>query len=104
LAEENVRFRERLFSPLVTLGIFLGQVLDPDPSCRALRRLLELVGRRAAPMKTKGAHQRGIPERIGSGCHGIDWIALAGRCQQHCHDGAHAAGQALPGKAGQKTE
>jgi hypothetical protein len=32
---EKVSFRDRLFSPLVTLWVFLSQVLDPDPSCRA---------------------------------------------------------------------
>jgi len=35
LRDENVTFRDRLFSPLVTLWVFLSQVLDPDHSCRA---------------------------------------------------------------------
>jgi hypothetical protein len=35
LRQEQVRFRDRLFSPLVTLWVFLSQVLDPDGSCRA---------------------------------------------------------------------
>ena len=35
LAEEGVTFSERLYTPLVTLGVFLSQVLDPDHSCRA---------------------------------------------------------------------
>jgi hypothetical protein len=35
LRQEKVSFRERLFSPLVTLWVFLSQVLDPDHSCRA---------------------------------------------------------------------
>lgn len=35
LRAEGVSFRERLFSPLVTLWAFLSQVLDPDHSCRA---------------------------------------------------------------------
>jgi DDE family transposase len=35
LAEERVTFAERLFTPLVTLWVFLSQVLDPDGSCRA---------------------------------------------------------------------
>jgi hypothetical protein len=34
LRAEKVSFRERLFSPLVTLWVFLSQVLDPDHSCR----------------------------------------------------------------------
>ena len=29
------RWLDRIFSPLVTLRVFLGQVLDPDHSCRA---------------------------------------------------------------------
>lgn len=32
---EKVSFRDRLFSPLVTLWVFLSQALDPDHSCRA---------------------------------------------------------------------
>src|ERR1700676_4973598 len=35
LRAEKVCFRDRLFSPLVTLWVFLSQVLDPDHSCRA---------------------------------------------------------------------
>jgi hypothetical protein len=35
LAEEQVTFCERIYTPLVTLCVFLSQVLDPDHSCRA---------------------------------------------------------------------
>lgn len=35
LRAEPVTFRDRLFSPVVTLWVFLAQVLDPDHSCRA---------------------------------------------------------------------
>jgi hypothetical protein len=35
LREEKVSFRDRLFTPLVTLWVFLSQVHDPDHSCRA---------------------------------------------------------------------
>src|SRR5262245_11007475 len=35
LREEHVSFYNRLFTPLVTLWVFLSQVLDPDGSCRA---------------------------------------------------------------------
>ncbi len=35
LAAEGVSFSERLYTPLVTLCVFLSQVLDPDHSCRA---------------------------------------------------------------------
>ncbi len=31
---EGFSFRERIFTPAITLWIFLGQVLDPDHSCR----------------------------------------------------------------------
>jgi hypothetical protein len=41
LEECQVKFRERVYTPLVTLWVFLSQVLDPDPSCRqAVSRLL----------------------------------------------------------------
>lgn len=35
IRDDGVSFRDRLFSPLVTLWVFLSQVLDPDHSCRA---------------------------------------------------------------------
>src|SRR5436189_17557 len=35
LHDEPGSFRDRLFSPLVTLWVFLSQCLDPDHSCRA---------------------------------------------------------------------
>lgn len=35
LRDHKVSFRDRLFSPLVTLWVFLSQVIDPDHSCRA---------------------------------------------------------------------
>jgi hypothetical protein len=35
LRAEGVTFRRRLFSPLVTLWVFLSQALDPGQSCRA---------------------------------------------------------------------
>ena len=37
----KVEFRDRIYTPLVTLWVFVSQVLDPDPSCRqAVSRLL----------------------------------------------------------------
>src|SRR3954447_18473942 len=41
LEEDHVTFRERVFTPLVTLWTFLSQVLSPDPgrthqSCKSL--------------------------------------------------------------------
>jgi hypothetical protein len=45
-AELKVEFRDRLFTPLVTLWVFLAQVLDPDQSCRqALARLAAFLAR-----------------------------------------------------------
>ena len=35
LAAEGVTFHERIYTPLVTLSLFLSQVIDPDHSCRA---------------------------------------------------------------------
>ena len=35
LAAEGVTFNQSIYTPLVTLGVFLSQVLDPDHSCRA---------------------------------------------------------------------
>jgi hypothetical protein len=42
-----VEFRERLYTPLLTLWTFLYQALSPDPSCRAaVARLLAFLGAR----------------------------------------------------------
>lgn len=41
IRDEAVSFRDRLFSPLITLWVFLSQVLDADHSCRqAVARFL----------------------------------------------------------------
>jgi hypothetical protein len=50
LEDEQVTFRQRLYSPLVTLWVFLSQVLDPDHSCRAaVARFLAWRSARALP-------------------------------------------------------
>jgi len=50
LDQEGVCFRERLFTPLVTLWVFLSQALDADGSCRAaLARLLAWRAARQLP-------------------------------------------------------
>jgi hypothetical protein len=50
LRDERVGFRDRLFSPLVTLWVFLSQVLDPDHSCAAaVARLLAWRQARSLP-------------------------------------------------------
>jgi hypothetical protein len=41
LKDNHVTFRDRIFTPLVTLWTFLSQVLSPDHSCReAVARLI----------------------------------------------------------------
>lgn len=51
LAREGVRWRDCLFTPMVTLWTFLSQVLCPDHSCRAAvaRLSARLVARGEAP-------------------------------------------------------
>jgi hypothetical protein len=50
LRDEKVSFRDRLFAPLVTLWLFLSQVLDPDPSCRqVVARFLAFRAARGLP-------------------------------------------------------
>ena len=45
LTRHGVEFRERLYTPLLTLWMFLYQVLSPDSSCRAaVARLLAYLG------------------------------------------------------------
>lgn len=70
LVEEDVEFRETLFTPLVTLWTFLGQVFNPDHSCReAVARLMAfLVGQGRTPCAAGtgaycAARQR-LPERL----------------------------------------
>jgi hypothetical protein len=46
VAAEGCSFRERVFTPLLTIWVFLGQVLDPDHSCR--QAVLRLVAWLAA--------------------------------------------------------
>jgi len=44
LKEEGLRFRARVYTPLVTLWTFMTQVLDPDHSCRkAVRSLIAFL-------------------------------------------------------------
>jgi len=51
LRQQRVRWRDCGFTPCVTLGTFLGQVLGPDHSCRAAvaRLIATLVARGEAP-------------------------------------------------------
>ena len=70
LREEGLRWRERLFTPQVTLWTFLWQVLSPDGSCREavsrLRAYLVMQGQQAVSPRTGSyckARQR-LPERV----------------------------------------
>jgi hypothetical protein len=50
LTQENVVFRERIFTPLITLWTFLSQVLSQDHSCRdAVDRLIAYLVARGRP-------------------------------------------------------
>lgn len=57
---------DRIFSPLVTLRVFLGQVLNPDHSCRAA--VARLVAHRQRPCSARtGAYRRArhrLPEGV----------------------------------------
>jgi hypothetical protein len=69
LEEEGIEFRQGVFTPAVTLWTFLGQVFNPDHSCReAVARLIAFLvgqGRRPCAAGTGAycvARQR-LPER-----------------------------------------
>src|SRR5437763_7379628 len=50
LKRHDVTFRDRIFTPLVTLWTFLSQVLSPDHSCRgAVARLIAFRVARGQP-------------------------------------------------------
>ncbi len=45
LKEEKVKYRQRLYSPIVTLWAFLSQVLDKDKTCHnAVSRIIAREG------------------------------------------------------------
>jgi hypothetical protein len=60
LRANNVSWVDRIYSPLVTLWVFLGQVLSADPSCRAA------VARLAAHRAARG--QRPCSAQTGAYC------------------------------------
>ncbi|MCA1697955.1 MAG: IS4 family transposase [Actinobacteria bacterium] len=70
LAAENVEFAERLYTPLVTLWVWLTQVVDPDHSLRqAVARLLAWRVARAEPSCSSdtGAYAKArqrLPENV----------------------------------------
>jgi hypothetical protein len=50
LEEEKIDFRDRVFTPLITLWTFLTQVLSPDHSCReAVSKLIAFLVTQARP-------------------------------------------------------
>ncbi len=51
LEEENIKYRKRLYDPIITLWIFICQMLDPDKSCRnAVSRVLSLLSDSGQPL------------------------------------------------------
>ncbi len=70
LLAEGVSFHERIYTPLVTLSLFLSQVIDPDHSCRAaVARLIAwlAVNRRKACAPDTSSYceaRRRLPEAV----------------------------------------
>jgi DDE family transposase len=70
LSASNTLWLDRVFSPLVTLWVFLGQVLSADPSCRAAvaRLIAHRVSRGLPPCSSEtGAYcqaRKRLPERF----------------------------------------
>ena len=63
LKEENIKYRKRLYDPIITLWIFIRQVLEPDKSCRkAVSGVLSILfdsvpdGREELPSGYTGAY------------------------------------------------
>ena len=52
LSQEGAHFRDRVYTPLVTIWTFLTQVLSRDPSCRAAvsNLIAHLVAKGRAPL------------------------------------------------------
>lgn len=73
MAAEEVTFNDRIYTPLVTLGLFLSQVIDPDHSCRAaVARLIAwlAVADRKPCAPATGSYceaRRRLPEGVVSG-------------------------------------
>jgi len=95
LQAEAVTFRDRVFTPVVTLYAFLGQVLDPDHSCRqtVVRVLAWLIGqgRRACSAHTGAyckARQR-LPEGVLARLTRDTGQQLAGRYRRRWHWHGH---------------
>jgi hypothetical protein len=60
---EKVKFRDSLFTPLVTLWVFLTQVLSPDGSCReAVAKLLAFLAAQSVATSTDADADDADPE------------------------------------------
>jgi Transposase DDE domain len=70
LAATNVSWLDRIFSPLVTLWVFLGQILSADHSCRAAvaRLIAHRIARGQRPCSSEtGAYcqaRKRLPEKL----------------------------------------
>ena len=106
LRANDVSWVDRIYSPLVTLWVFLGQVLSPDPSCRAA--VARLAAHRAArgqrPCSAQtGAYcqaRRRLPERLVADLARRTGSALDGGAEDgwlwkgrrvYIYDGSHAS-------------
>jgi Transposase DDE domain len=83
------RWLDRLYSPLVTLWVFLGQVLDPDHSCRAA--VARLNAHRVA------AGQRPCSARTGAYCRARQRLPEAFFAAAACAVGRRLDARAEPG-------
>jgi hypothetical protein len=83
------RWLDRIFSPLVTLWVFLGQVLDPDHSCRAA------VARLNAHRVARG--QRPCSARTGAYCRARQRLPEAFFSTAACAVGRSLDAKAEPG-------
>src|SRR4051794_37881439 len=83
------RWLDRVFSPLVTLWVFVGQVLDPDHSCRAA--VARLNAHRVAP------GQRPCSARTGAYCRARQRLPEAFFAAAACAVGRGLDAKAEPG-------
>ena len=57
LAEEGISYRNRLYTPIITLWIWLHQVLDKDKSCKnAVSRVVSSLSAHTPPSANTGAY------------------------------------------------
>mgnify|MGYP001608971790 CR=1 FL=1 len=79
LQEEHLVYRIRLYSPVVTLWVFLSQVLSPDHSCReAVSRLVAyLAAGKQRPCSARtvklAEFARAVTAKLGNACPRACW-------------------------------